>query len=116
MWGMHAALSIILEVGPQIIESHILALTGALLDEFREAEGTNVYSPEALGERSGIFTIVPPDGVDPTAAFEELSCRKLFLSLRGGKLRYSPHFYNSMDEIRTAASMTKEVFKTLAAR
>ncbi|MBF8296445.1 MAG: Aminotran 5 protein [Bacteroidetes bacterium] len=116
MWGMHAALSTILEVGPQIIESHVLALTGALLDEFREAEGIKVYSPEALGERSGIFTIVPPDGVDPTAAFEELSRRKLFLSLRGGKLRYSPHFYNSMDEIRTAASMTKEVFKTLAAR
>ena len=116
MWGMHAALSTLLEVGPQVIESHILALTGALLDEFRETEGVKIYSPEALGERSGIVTIVPPNDVDPTAAFEELSRRKLFLSLRGGKLRYSPHFYNSMDEIRTAASMTKEIFKTLAAR
>jgi len=116
MWGMHAALNTLLEVGPEVIESHILALTGALLDEFREIEGVKLYSPEAIGERSGIVTIVPPNEVDPTAAFEELSRRKVFLSLRGGKLRYSPHFYNSMDEIRTAASMTKEVFKTLAAR
>jgi len=116
MWGMHAALSTLLEVGPEVIESHILALTGDLLDQFREIEGVKLYSPEALGERSGIVTIVPPNEVDPTAAYEELSRRRLFLSLRGGKLRYSPHFSNSMDEIRTAASMTKEVFKTLAAR
>ena len=116
MWGMHAALSTLLEVGPQVIESHILALTAGLLDEFRETEGVKLYSPEALGERSGIVTIVPPNDVDPAAAFEELSRRKVFLSLRGGKLRFSPHFYNSMDEIRTAASITKEVFKTLAAR
>jgi cysteine desulfurase/selenocysteine lyase len=114
MWGMHAALSTLLEVGPDIIESHILALTGALLEEFQGSEGVSIYSPTALNERSGIVTVIPPTNVDPTAAFEELTRRKIYISLRGGKLRFSPHFYNSLDDIRTAAAATKEVFAALS--
>ncbi len=115
MWGMHAALSTLLEVGPDIIESHILALTGTLLEEFQGVEGATIYSPAALHERSGILTVVPPTRVDPTAAFDELTRRKIYISLRGGKLRFSPHFYNSLDEIRAAAAATIDVFKALSA-
>jgi selenocysteine lyase/cysteine desulfurase len=114
MWGMHAALSTLLEVGPQVIESHILALTGALLEEFQGIDGVSIYSPTALNERSGILTVVPPARVDPTAAFEDLTRRKIYISLRGGKLRFSPHFYNSLDEMRAAAAATKDVFKALS--
>jgi selenocysteine lyase/cysteine desulfurase len=114
MWGMHAALSTLLEVGPEVVESHILALTGALLEELQGIDGASIYSPTALHERSGIVTMVPPPNIDPTAAFEELTRRKIFISLRGGKLRFSPHFYNSLDEIRTTAAVTSEVFKSLA--
>lgn len=114
MWGMHAALSTLLEVGPQVIESHILSLTGALLEEFQGIDGVSIYSPTALNERSGILTVVPPARVDPTAAFEDLTRRKIYISLRGGKLRFSPHFYNSLDEVRAAAAATKDVFKALS--
>ena len=114
MWGMHAALTTLLEVGPDVIESHILALTGALLEEFQGIEGVTVYSPTGLNERSGIMTIVPPAAVDPTAAFEELTRRKIYISLRGGKLRFSPHFYNTLDEMRAALAVKKEVFKVLS--
>ena len=114
MWGMHAALSTLLEVGPQVIESHILSLTGALLKEFQGIDGVSIYSPTALHERSGILTVVPPARVDPTAAFEELTRRKVYISLRGGKLRFSPHFYNSLDEMRATAAATKDVFKALS--
>ncbi|MGA3243524.1 MAG: aminotransferase class V-fold PLP-dependent enzyme [Bacteroidota bacterium] len=114
MWGMHAALSTLLEVGPQVIESHILSLTGALLEEFQGIDGVSIYSPTALSERSGILTVVPPARVDPTSAFEDLTRRKIYISLRGGKLRFSPHFYNSLDEVRAAAAATKDVFKALS--
>jgi cysteine desulfurase / selenocysteine lyase len=114
MWGLHAALSTLLEVGLDVVESHILALTGVLLEEFRTIEGATVYSPPNMNERSGILTIVPPTGIDPTAAFDELTRRKVYISLRGGKLRYSPHFYNTPDEMRSVAAVTKEVFKVLS--
>lgn len=115
MWGMHAALSTLLDVGLDSIESHILALTQILLDELTEIEGVEIYSPRPTSERAGIVTIVPPKGVDPSAAFEELARRRVFISIRGGKLRYSPHFYNSADEIRSAAAHTREAFKASSA-
>jgi selenocysteine lyase/cysteine desulfurase len=113
MWGLHAALSTLLEVGPELIESHILGLTQVLMDQLRDAEGSSLFSPSLLAERAGIVTIEPPKGVDPTTAFEELTRREIFFSLRNNKFRYSPHFYNTRDEILSAASSTKEVFQSL---
>lgn len=115
MWGLHAALSTLLDVGLEVIESHILGLTQAILDEFQDADGVTIYSPTSISERAGIVTIVPPKEVDASAVFDELSRREVLISLRGGKLRYSPHFYNSLSEVQTAAAMTKEVFKAVSA-
>jgi cysteine desulfurase/selenocysteine lyase len=114
MWGLHASLATLLEIGPAIIESHILGLTQTLMDEFADGEGVKLFSPTTLSERAGIVTIEPPKNVDPTAAFQELTRREVFISLRKGKFRYSPHFYNSRDEILSAASNTKDVFRLLS--
>ena len=116
MWGMQASLATLLDVGLQTVESHILALTKTLLDGFQAMDGVSLFSSPDLPERSGIVTITPPKGMDPTAAFEELSRRKIFISLRGGKLRFSPHFYNTLDEIHSAVSATKDVFAALSPR
>ena len=113
MWGLHASLSTLLEVGSENIESHILGLTQTLMEELLGADGATFFSPTALSERAGIVTIQPPPNVDPTAAFKELTRREILISLRNGKLRYSPHFYNSRDEILSAASHTKDVFRLL---
>lgn len=115
MWGYHASLSTLLEIGPEVIESHILSLTGTLTRLFQDA-GLTLYSPVDDRERAGIVTIVPPKGVDASAAFEELTRERVLISARGGKLRYSPHFYNSADEIRTSAAITLDVFRRLASR
>lgn len=111
---MHAALSTLLEVGPEVIESHILGLTQNIIDEFRDAGGARLYSPISLSERAGIVTIEPPKEVDPTAAFEKLTQRNVFISLRNGKFRYSPHFYNTIDEVQSAVALTKETFRVSA--
>jgi cysteine desulfurase / selenocysteine lyase len=114
MWGYHAALSTFLDVGPEVIESHILHLTQLLMDEFHGVDGIKLFSPASLNERAGIVTIDPPKHIDPDAAFKELTRREIFFSLRNGKFRYAPHFYNSRDEVLSAASNTKEVFRLLS--
>ncbi|HCA78858.1 MAG TPA: aminotransferase [Bacteroidetes bacterium] len=115
MWGYHASLSTILEIGPDVIESHILSLTGALTRQFLDA-GLTLYSPTDDQERAGIVTILPPKGVEASAAYEELARERVLISARGGKLRYSPHFYNSIDEIRSAAAISLDVFARLSSR
>ena len=115
MWGYHASLSTILEIGPDVIESHILSLTGALTRQFLDA-GLTLYSPTDDQERAGIVTILPPKGVEASAVYEELARERVLISARGGKLRYSPHFYNSIDEIRSAAAISLDVFARLSSR
>jgi cysteine desulfurase / selenocysteine lyase len=114
MWGLHAALSTLLEVGPSVIESHIMSLTQTLMDEFLNATDVKLFSPVELSERAGIVTIELPTSVDPTLAFQELTRREVFISLRNGKFRYSPHFYNTREEILSAATNTKDVFRLLS--
>ena len=114
MWGLHAALSTLLEVGPEVIECHIMGLTQTLIDEFVGVDGVRLISPASLNERAGIVTIELPKNVDPTAAFQELTRREVFISLRNGKFRYSSHFYNTREEVLSAASNTKDIVRLLS--
>ena len=114
MWGYHAALITFLEYGMSLVEEHILALTQILINEFQKLEGVRFISPIVVYERAGIVTIQPPEEIDPERAFNALMDRRIIVSLREGKLRYSPHFYNSVEEMTTVVEATKECFQKLA--
>ncbi|MDZ7292118.1 MAG: aminotransferase class V-fold PLP-dependent enzyme [candidate division KSB1 bacterium] len=108
IWGMHAALTTLLEFGIANIESHILALTQILTDELRKIDGIELFSPLSASERAGIVTIKLPSRMEANAVLQTISSRNITISLREGKLRYSPHFYNSPEEIMAAAAVTRE--------
>lgn len=106
--GMHAALATLLEFGMDKIESHILALTQILTDELQKIDGVELFSPTSLPERAGIVTIKLPPQVDCNTVLQKISARNITISLRDGKLRYSPHFYNSPEEVMAAVEATRE--------
>lgn len=108
IWGMHAAITTLLEYGMPKIQSHILALTQLLMDELQTIEGVKLISPIQASERAGIVTIQLPHDVSPNAVFETLQQRNIQIALREGKLRYSPHFYNTKEEVRFAVEATRE--------
>jgi selenocysteine lyase/cysteine desulfurase len=109
--GMHAALATLLEFGIEKIESHIMMLTQILTDELQEIDGVELFSPTSPHERAGIVTIKLPPQANGDAVLEALRSRNIVISLRNGKLRYSPHFYNSPEETTTAVEATKEALK-----
>ncbi|HTP12271.1 MAG TPA: aminotransferase class V-fold PLP-dependent enzyme, partial [Bacteroidota bacterium] len=106
--GMAASLSLLLEHGGESIERHILALTGILSNGLAAIDGVKLISPTNDPDRAGIVTIDPPHGVNASNVFKKLLAKNIVISLREGKLRYSPHFYNSPEEIRKAVEATKE--------
>jgi len=53
-------------------------------------------------------TIKLPAKIDVNAVFQHISSQNITISLRDGKLRYSPHFYNSSEEILLAVTATRE--------
>lgn len=111
IWAMHAALRTLLEFGSTEIENHILALTQILTDELQNLAGIELLSPISAKERAGIVTIQLPAKIDVNAVFQRISAQKITISLRDGKLRYSPHFYNSPEEIMSAFEATRAALK-----
>lgn len=108
IWAMHTALRTLLEFGLPEIENHILALTQILTDELQNLDSIELLSPFATKERAGIVTVQLPASIDVNAVFQQISAQKITISLRDGKLRYSPHFYNSPEEIMLAVEATRE--------
>lgn len=106
--GVHAlgaSIELLLEVGLDVVWRRIFDLTTRLCDGL-EAKGYRVFSPRAReAECSGIVVFEPPANGDERI---ELTCKRIVQTLekqnivivvRNGRLRASPHFYNTSEQI-----------------
>ena len=97
LYGLNAAIELLLEVGISTIETHILQLTRGLIEGL-ESKGYRVITPNADSERAGIV-VFESDQHTPTELYELLHEQKIITTERGSGLRVSPHFYNTGSEI-----------------
>jgi selenocysteine lyase/cysteine desulfurase len=111
LWGMREAVGTLIEFGPDGIESHILGITSGLIDRLMKIDGVTLFSPLPEDERAGIVTISLAAPLNSQTVFEKLRERGATIAIREGKLRYSPHFYNSMGDMDRVADMTEEVIR-----
>ncbi len=101
IYALGAAIDLITKIGIERIAARILYLTD-LLAEGLQRRGmilTHCLKPEA---RSGIVTCRLPDdpkGVRLHAMERGLFSKNIFVSIRQGNLRFSPHFYNTEEEV-----------------
>jgi selenocysteine lyase/cysteine desulfurase len=99
--GIHAlgaSLELLLGLGIDAIAERVFDLTEHLCERLRTA-GLEVFSSRAAGERSGIVSLVPPAGSDPRALKKRCRDEGIVINLRAGRLRVSPHCYNTPEEI-----------------
>ena len=111
LWGMHASLGLLLEVGMPAVEESVLGNSGRLIDALRAIDGVELHTPVEPAMRAGIVTIGFTRGTDPRRVFVGLSGAGILLSLREGLIRFSPHFYNTPSEIDTALGFLKEIVR-----
>jgi selenocysteine lyase/cysteine desulfurase len=90
-------LDLLLEVGPPVIEGHILALTDHLLARLDD-RGYTVLTPREPGTRSGIVSFYPKEETAEATA-ERLAAQQISVAARGPVVRVAPHFYNTFAEI-----------------
>ncbi|MGZ6094786.1 MAG: aminotransferase class V-fold PLP-dependent enzyme [Polyangiales bacterium] len=101
--GMGAGLEILLEAGLDKVRDRIDALV-ARLDAGLVAIGCETSpSPD---DRAGILTFVPK-GRSAADLHAYLTAQGVVLSLRRGRLRASPHFLNTEEEIDRTVSLVK---------
>ncbi len=102
--GIHAlgaSMELMLEAGPPRIEREILALTDYLAEKLQQI-GCEITSPrENDGEKSGIVTFRHPR-LDSEELARRLTARGVLCQQRTGNVRFSPHFYNTRDEVDRA--------------
>ncbi len=100
MVGIHClkgALDLASEVGIGAAESRVVGLTDFLCEGLRD-RGYRIYSPRGEGEKSGIISFFS-ESVTPEELFRRGRERRIFFSVRAGRARVSPHFYNTEEEI-----------------
>ena len=97
IWGLKAAADTLLETGTKKIEAQILDVTKHASESLL-SRGYEILSPQAEEERSGILSF-RHSKVSPQALNDRLSAAKIETAVRGGGVRLSPSFYNTIDEI-----------------
>jgi selenocysteine lyase/cysteine desulfurase len=96
IFGLGAAIDLLLEVGIKDIETRVLGLGEVIFHE-AEQRGLAVLTPREARERGGNVTVA--GHFDPVKVNERLRKNGIMVNSRGGGLRVSPHFYNTEEEI-----------------
>jgi selenocysteine lyase/cysteine desulfurase len=102
-YALGAALGLLLEVGMENVAARIRELLSHADRELRALGCETGPSPE---HRAGILTFLPPSG-DVRALASYLSERNVSFSLRRGRIRISPHFYNQPEELDRLVEMVR---------
>lgn len=99
--GMNAALELFLELGPQRIEEHLLAITGELRRLVASLPGCTVLTPERKAKRAGIVSVRTPDVAGDSA---KLRAAGIVHSMREGAIRLAPHFHSTVRDVERVAT------------
>src|ERR1700730_15984755 len=102
IFGMKAAIDLLLEIGIPRVADRILTITARLARGLQEL-GFTPLGPTAGPNASGIVT-VSRSGTDMEALFERLTAANIVCSSRLDRqgrhyIRFSPHFYNTEREV-----------------
>jgi selenocysteine lyase/cysteine desulfurase len=95
--ALDASIGLLLEIGTDVVEERVLAVTQHLIDRLQEL-GCDIVGPVQPARRSGIVCARVP-GASSDDLVPRLRERGIVTASRAGAVRFSPHFYNTQDQI-----------------
>ncbi|MGL6094430.1 MAG: aminotransferase class V-fold PLP-dependent enzyme [Fimbriiglobus sp.] len=95
--ALGASLKLLLETGTEHVAARVLELTDTLCDRAASA-GLEVFSSRSGCDRSGIVSLVCP-GREPKDVVARCRAAGVIVNARAGRVRVSPHAYNTPEEI-----------------
>lgn len=104
--GMEASMDLLLGIGLERVAKRLAAIKEPLRAGLEEL-GFCVVGPQGGSDATGITTVIDPTRPERISAiFRELAARDIVTSYRHDRagvphLRFSPHFYNTFDEVET---------------
>jgi selenocysteine lyase/cysteine desulfurase len=104
--ALGASLELLLSIGIERIAQRVLELTDLLCDRLNES-GFDVYSSRRPEDKSGIVSI-QPGSCDPRVLVRRCREAGIVINQRAGRVRVSPHAYNTADELERTVAALKE--------
>jgi selenocysteine lyase/cysteine desulfurase len=97
--ALSAALDLLLEVGPAVIEERVLDLSERLAEGLASC-GCEIVEPwpRTRAESSGIVSFRKPEA-KPQTVLRDLSAANVVARIHRDFVRLSPHFYNTVEEV-----------------
>ena len=106
--AMSASLSLLLEADMNWVAAQLDARICLLAERLQALPGVKVLSDLRAGRRSGIITFAV-GGQDHKALHKALMDRGVVCALRGGGIRWSPHFYTPQSTLESALAQLAEL-------
>lgn len=97
LYGLKAAIELLLEAGIPTVETRVLGLTARLIAGL-ESKDYRVITPQTDATRAGIVIFESPQHT-PDEIYALLHAQNIITAARGSGIRVSPHFYNTASEI-----------------
>ncbi len=117
IYGLNASIGILLDTGIERIFGQVRRLTAHLREGIRsnglEAKGLRSFTSQDRSRLSGILTYCLPESIDHDALEAAFRSEGIFVSIRDKKLRFSPHGYNTEEEIEYILRVTEMIYSTL---
>lgn len=106
--ALEASLSLLEEVGMERVAAELDERIEWLCQGLGDLDGVDILSPTTRGRRAGILTF-RLQGWDNAALFERLKAEQVVCALRGGGIRFSPHFYTAQRVIDETVALLQEL-------
>ncbi|MGE0372661.1 MAG: aminotransferase class V-fold PLP-dependent enzyme [Gammaproteobacteria bacterium] len=106
--GLQASLSLLLEIGLETVSRKIMNNSAYLIDMIEDNPGVlELISAREPGRRSGIVTF-RHRSVPTPQLYQRLREQGVVCAMRGGGIRFSPHFYTRREALARAMRMALE--------
>ncbi|MEN8106815.1 MAG: aminotransferase class V-fold PLP-dependent enzyme [Pseudomonadota bacterium] len=106
--ALHASLSLIEEVGITTIERLVLENSRFMIDHLHQhKESFELITPANDNRHTGIVTFRPRNET-PESLFDRLIAAQVSCALRGGGVRFSPHYYTPRKHLVKALALLEE--------
>ncbi len=105
MLGIHAlnaSLSLLEDVGIDKVEENVLHNAALLIDRIKQESELELITPKS--RHAGIITFRRL-GADHARLYRHLMENGVVCAMRGGGIRFSPHFYNTPEQLNRALDM-----------
>ena len=103
--ALHASLDLLLKTGMPAIEQAVLENSRFMLEWLQvHRDVFEIITPLATDRHAGIVTF-RPRGEAPEALFDMLRAAGVACALRGGGVRFSPHYYTPRKKLFAALEL-----------